>query len=90
MKKEIWAIDMHNGELLVKFGDVFVHGYDFDDPDHILTDINSYFRGSDPSRWDNNEMEASHYFEEVDCCEILDLEEIYDLLRSRFEDEEDE
>lgn len=91
MYRKVTAIDMNNGEFLVKFGGKYAHFYDKYDPEHILEDIEAYYNGSDVSRWDNNDISSwEHCYEEASSCDILSLDELKEELAAYAEDDSED
>lgn len=55
---DISAYDVNNGDVVVSFGDTYVHSYDKDtQSEQLADDLQAYFDGSNTANWDNNELE---------------------------------
>ena len=79
MAKEICGIDLSNGNLVIKYGDDYVHCYEgwLGCLSQILYDIVTYYaEDGDTSDWDGNEIELADIFENWPPKQILIGDEV--------------
>ena len=86
MAKEISGIDLSNGNLVIKYGDDYVHCYEgwLGCLSQILYDIVTYYaEDGDTSDWDGNEIELLDEFDNCKPKDLLDSDELIYLLVRR-------
>jgi len=78
--KGISAIDLNNGDMIIKYGDDYVHCYNGWQLciNQILLDIKTYRQEGDTSYWDGNDPELIDIFESWNPRQILVEDEVDD------------